>query len=165
MGLVDRRSSIIDHRSLGPNLTAGNERSRVAGETVRREGRWTSGGCALTRGEVADGVPRYLVCRFREPDARKSAGPVRRAATGNRTKPNRTAVARRKPSQSKTGRPQSLRLFSTLLPHYTNNHRPAYLGDDFLGRQRPIAPRKTFAFYSPCDILRSRRLSPRGLRK
>src|ERR1700693_5579727 len=47
----------------------------------------------------------------------KSACPVRRAGTGNRTKPNRTEVARRKPSRLTTGRLQLLRLlFSTLLP-------------------------------------------------
>jgi len=35
--------------------------------------------------------------------------------TGNRTKPNRTEVTRRKPRQLSTGRLQPLRLFSTLL--------------------------------------------------
>jgi hypothetical protein len=56
------------------------------------------------------------VSLFREPDAGKL--PVRfderEQETG--TKPNRTEVTRRKPSRLTTGRLQSLRLFSTLLP-------------------------------------------------
>jgi hypothetical protein len=55
--------------------------------------------------------------RGSRPDLWEARGAIPRAypATGNRTKPNRTEVARRKPRQTTTGRLQSLRLFSTLL--------------------------------------------------
>src|ERR1035437_5981069 len=63
--------------------------------------------------------PRTFRGRKREAFPRagcgKSASPVRGAGTGNRTKPNRTEVARRKPRRISTGRLQLLRQFSTLL--------------------------------------------------
>ncbi len=54
--------------------------------------------------------------RGSRPDLWEARGEIPRAypATGNRTRPNRTEVTRRKPSQITTGRLQSLRLFSTL---------------------------------------------------
>ena len=67
--------------------------------------------------EVVDGVTRVTVGvrLFREPDAGNP--PVRFDEREQETEPSQTGMRwrRRKPSQSTTGRLQSLRLFSTLL--------------------------------------------------
>src|SRR5664279_4726162 len=66
--------------------------------------------------EVADGVTQKIVCLFREPDAGNLPVRFDEREQENRTTPNRTAVARRKPRRVSTGRLTLLRLFSTLLP-------------------------------------------------
>jgi hypothetical protein len=97
MGLVDRRSSIIDHRSLGPNLTAGNERSRVAGETVRREGRWTSAGARSPEGK-SQTASHGTWCVFSESRMPGNL-PVRFDERQQETEPSQTGLRWRGESQ------------------------------------------------------------------